>query len=98
MLLVPFHSIQYIKYKPEGWLDGAKDGKKSGRSPTFFLFPLFSHRATYCVFAVDPMFMIVKSVRSFLNAVTTTAVAPIAVIYLHLHEFTWINLNLPEYT
>ena len=29
---------------------------------------------------VDPMFMIVQSLRSFLAAVTTTAVAPIAVI------------------
>ena len=34
---------------------------------------------------VDPMFMIVESVRSFLTAVTTTAVAPIVVI---LHVFT----------
>ena len=34
---------------------------------------------------VDPMFMIVQSFRSFLTAVTTTAVAPIAVI---LPEFT----------
>ena len=29
---------------------------------------------------VDPMHMIVQSLRSFLTAVTTTAVAPIAVI------------------
>ena len=29
---------------------------------------------------VDPMFMIVQSFRSFLTAVTTTAVAPIAAI------------------
>ena len=29
---------------------------------------------------LDPMFMIVQSLRSFLPAVTTTAVAPIAVI------------------
>ena len=29
---------------------------------------------------VDPMFMIVQSLRSFLTAVTPTAVAPIAVI------------------
>ena len=29
---------------------------------------------------VDPMFMIAQSLRSFLTAVTTTAVAPIAVI------------------
>ena len=34
---------------------------------------------------VDPMIMIVQSVRSFLTAVTPTAVAPIAVI---LPEFT----------
>ena len=38
---------------------------------------------------VDPMFMIVYSLRSFLTAVTTTAVTPIAVI------FTCIYLNLP---
>ena len=30
---------------------------------------------------VDPMFMIVQSLRSFLTAVTTTAVAPIAVFF-----------------
>ena len=34
---------------------------------------------------VDPMFMNVQSLRSFLTAVTTTAVAPIAVT---LPEFT----------
>ena len=34
---------------------------------------------------VDPMFMIVQGLRSFLTAVTPTAVAPIAVI---LPEFT----------
>ena len=44
---------------------------------------------------VDPMFMIVQSLRSFLTAVTPTAVAPIAVI---LPEFTWICLKLPELT
>ena len=38
---------------------------------------------------VDPMFMIIQSLRSFLTAVTTTAVAPIAVIF---------TCNLPEYT
>ena len=38
------------------------------------------------------MFMIVQSVRLFLNAVTPTAVAPIVVI---LPVFTWIYLNLP---
>ena len=42
---------------------------------------------------VDPMFMIVHSWRSFLTAVTTTAVALIVVI---LPEFTWIYLNLPD--
>ena len=53
---------------------------------------------------VDPIFMIVQSLRSFLTAVITTAVAPIAVIfsvsiwiYLNLPEFTWIHLNLPEF-
>ena len=30
---------------------------------------------------VDPMFMIVQSLRSFLTVVTTAAVAPIAVIF-----------------
>ena len=30
---------------------------------------------------VDPMFMIVQGLRSILTAVTTTAVAPIAVIF-----------------
>ena len=34
---------------------------------------------------VDPMFKIIQNLRSFLTAVTTTAVAPIAVI---LPEFT----------
>ena len=34
---------------------------------------------------VDPMFMIFQSLRSFLTAVTTTAVAPIEVV---LPEFT----------
>ena len=41
---------------------------------------------------VDPMFMIVQSLWSFLTAVTTTAVAPIAVIftciYLNIHKIT----------
>ena len=41
---------------------------------------------------VDPMFMIFQSLRSFLTAVTTTAVAPIAVI------FTCIDLNIAEVT
>ena len=51
---------------------------------------------------VDPMFMIVQSLRSFLTAVTTTAVAPIALIftsiYLKLPEFTYNYLNLHEFT
>ena len=57
---------------------------------------------------VDPMFMIAQSLRSFLTAVTTTAVAPIAVIlpestwiyliYLNLPKFTSINMNLPVFT
>ena len=37
---------------------------------------------------VDPMFMIVQSVMSFLTAVTKTAVTPIAVIVLYVPEFT----------
>ena len=44
---------------------------------------------------VDPMFMIVQRLRSFLTAVTPTAVAPIAVI---LPVFTLIYLNLREFT
>ena len=44
---------------------------------------------------VDPMFMITQSLRSFLTAVTTTVVAPIAVI---LPVYTCIYLNLPELT
>ena len=44
---------------------------------------------------VDPIFMIVQSLRSFLTAVTPTVVAPIAVI---LPLFSWIHLNLPEIT
>ena len=51
---------------------------------------------------VDPMFMIIQNISSFLNAVTPTAVTPTAVILL---KFTWIYfnlpkiyLNLPEYT
>ena len=37
---------------------------------------------------VDPMLLIVQNLWSFLTAVTTTAVAPIAVI------FTCIDLNI----
>ena len=40
---------------------------------------------------VDPMFMIVQSLRSYLTAVTPTAVTPTAVtpaFYLNLPEFT----------
>ena len=44
---------------------------------------------------VDPMFMIIQSLRSFLTAVTPTAGAPIAVI---LPVSTLIYLNLPEFT
>ena len=49
---------------------------------------------------VDPMFMIVQSLNSFLTAVTPTAVTPAAVapITVLLPEFTWIYLNLPEFT
>ena len=44
---------------------------------------------------VDPMFMIVQNVRSFLTAVTPTAVTPTVLI---LPDFTAIYLNLPEFT
>ena len=37
---------------------------------------------------VDPMFIIVQSLRSFLTAVTTTAFAPIVVILPEFPEFT----------
>ena len=51
---------------------------------------------------VDLKFMIVQSFRSFLTAVTQTAVATIAVIFncihLYLAEFTCIYLNLAEFT
>ena len=50
---------------------------------------------------VDPMFIIDKSLRSFLTAVTPTAVALIAVIftciYLILPEFIRVYLNLQEF-
>ena len=41
---------------------------------------------------VDPMLMIAQSLRSFLTAFTTTAVAQIALI------FTYICLNIPKNT
>ena len=41
---------------------------------------------------VDPMFMIVQSLRSFLTAVTPTVVAPIAVI-LPKFDLIWPNLT-----
>ena len=48
---------------------------------------------------VDPMLLIVQSLWSFVTAVTTTAVAPIAVIfYLFLPEHTKNYLNLPVIT
>ena len=47
------------------------------------------------IMRVDPMFMIVQSLRSFLTAVTPPAVAPIAVI---LPVFTKIYLNIPIFT
>ena len=54
---------------------------------------------------VDPMFMIIQSLRSFLTAVITTAVAPFAAIptciYLNIPKVTWIYLNylnLHEFT
>ena len=54
---------------------------------------------------VDPTIMIVQSLRSFLTAVTPTAVAVIEVIltvftrsYLNLPEFAWIYLNIPKCT
>ena len=41
------------------------------------------------------MFMIVQSLKSFLTAVTQTAVAPIVVI---LPEYTRLYLHLPGFT
>ena len=45
------------------------------------------------IMMVDPMFMIVQNFRSFLTAVTPTAVAPTVVI---LPKFTRIYLFLPD--
>ena len=54
---------------------------------------------------VDPMLLIVQNLWSLLTAVTTTAVAPIAVIFTFIYlniqkktEFTFNYLNLPEFT
>ena len=60
---------------------------------------------------VDPLFMIIQNLRSFLTAVTptavtTAAVAPIANqnlpeftwIYMNFSKFSWIYLNLSEFT
>ena len=44
---------------------------------------------------VNPMLMIIQSLRSFLTAVTPTAVTPFVVI---VPVFTQIYLNLPEFT
>ena len=53
---------------------------------------VFHHNKDHQRMMVDPMLMIVQSLRSFLTAVTTTAVIPIAVI------FTFIYLNIPKIT
>ena len=48
---------------------------------------------------VDPMLLIVQSLWSFVTAVTTTAVAPIPVIFTcNLPEYTYNYLNLYEFT
>ena len=55
---------------------------------------------------VDPMLLIVQNLWSFLTAVTTTAVTPIAVIFTCIYlnilkkisKFTFNHLNLPEFT
>ena len=53
---------------------------------------------------IDPMFMIVHILRSFLASVALTAVTLTTVtltkvrICLNLHEFTLIYLSLPELT
>ena len=47
---------------------------------------------------VDPMFMIVQSLRSFLIAVTPTAVIPTAVIPTAVAPVAVILPELPEFT
>ena len=49
---------------------------------------------------VGPMFMIVQSLRSFITAVTPTAITPtgVASIAVILLEFTKIYLNSPKFT
>ena len=49
---------------------------------------------------VDPMFMIIQSLRSFITAVTPTTVIPTAVtsILVIFPKFTWIFLNCPYFT
>jgi hypothetical protein len=61
------------------------------RAPSILFYPSSTHsNKDHQRMMVDPMFMIVQSLRSFLTAVTTNAVAPIAVI------FTCIYLNIPK--
>ena len=47
---------------------------------------------------VDPMFMIIQNSRSFLTAVTPTAVAPTVVLLANLGDLPELNSNLPEFT
>ena len=51
-----------------------------GVCKTVFYTWLISFNNDHQRMMVDPMFMIVQSLRSFLTVVTTTAVAPIVVI------------------
>ena len=48
------------------------------------------HKKDHQRMMVDPMFMIIQSLRSFLTAVTPTAVAPIVVI---LPTLTYFDLH-----
>ena len=47
---------------------------------------------------VDPKFMIVQNFRSFITAVTPTAVAPTAVILPGFTKIHWNIPDLPEFT
>ena len=81
-----------------------KSGQTDCSKEMLFLTPERAQTSEHCFnkdhqrMMVDPMFMIVQSLMSFLTAVTTTAVAPTAVILPEFTWFTWIYLNLPECT
>ena len=95
------YNKHFVRRAPEE--DSCSSPSSVSREPDLFrkgvqhaalsqLFPLNQDHQRMMVY---PMLMIVQSLRSFLTAVTTTAVAPIAKIW---PEFTWIYLNLLEFT